>query len=452
MFNSVLRLKTAGLLLAIAGVFAARTAVATDTLVVGTGSGDPGTTVTIPVTGTNDDDLHAYSLAVTYPVGEGIDCTAVTLTGTVVTTALGATPPDYFSTVINPATGVVITGVILEFTPIPGSVPVIPASPTTAQTFANLVFDIDSEALPGTHVVSLINGIGSPPINNTFSSAGVSVLPALTGGNITINNEYRMYFNNLTLGPGGSGQVIINVDHPEALQGYQVGIIYNSAQITVNGFPSGSAQWWQGLLVDLLMTPTPSGPDIEVFTTSVIPSLSLGMGWVGVGAVFDFVPPFAGQMLPPGNGHSILRVPVTVNGSLPIGTCPMFQLASGFGSPTPLDNLCIISGGQGVIPFLDSGIVCVGNPPPFRRGDTNSDTALNIADAIYLVQYIFVGGTQPSCFDAADSNDDSTVNVADVIYILNGQFSGGAPPPAPFPSCGNDPTADALGCGFYPTC
>ena len=41
------------------------------------------------------------------------------------------------------------------------------------------------------------------------------------------------------------------------------------------------------------------------------------------------------------------------------------------------------------------------------------------------------------------------VNITDAIYTYNFLFLGGPAPPAPYPSCGADPTADDLTCLEY---
>jgi len=43
-------------------------------------------------------------------------------------------------------------------------------------------------------------------------------------------------------------------------------------------------------------------------------------------------------------------------------------------------------------------------------------------------------------------NDNGAVNIADVISLLSYLFSGGAPPPIPFLFPSVDPTADLLPC------
>ena len=53
---------------------------------------------------------------------------------------------------------------------------------------------------------------------------------------------------------------------------------------------------------------------------------------------------------------------------------------------------------------------------------------------------------------AADANDTGRVDLSDAVFILNYLFVGGAVPPAPFRQCGLDPTPDELGCAVYPSC
>ena len=38
------------------------------------------------------------------------------------------------------------------------------------------------------------------------------------------------------------------------------------------------------------------------------------------------------------------------------------------------------------------------------------------------------------------------------VVLLNFQFLGGVPPQSPFPSCGRDPSPDALDCRSFAAC
>lgn len=89
----------------------------------------------------------------------------------------------------------------------------------------------------------------------------------------------------------------------------------------------------------------------------------------------------------------------------------------------------------------------MGADSPFRRGDINDDTAVDISDPIVLLAYLFNGGEEPGCMDSADTNDDGQINVGDAISVLGYIFGDGLAPPAPGPLlCGPDLTDDTLGC------
>jgi 3',5'-cyclic AMP phosphodiesterase CpdA len=66
--------------------------------------------------------------------------------------------------------------------------------------------------------------------------------------------------------------------------------------------------------------------------------------------------------------------------------------------------------------------------PDFICGDANGDAAVDIADAVYLIAYIFSGGPAPNPLAAGDANCDGEVDIADVVYLVNYIFSGGAAP------------------------
>jgi hypothetical protein len=78
----------------------------------------------------------------------------------------------------------------------------------------------------------------------------------------------------------------------------------------------------------------------------------------------------------------------------------------------------------------------------FTRGDSNDDGRINVADAVFILVYIFRSGTAPGCLDTADTNDDGALNIADAVSILDHLFLNRQPLPAPYPGCGNDPTGD----------
>jgi len=80
----------------------------------------------------------------------------------------------------------------------------------------------------------------------------------------------------------------------------------------------------------------------------------------------------------------------------------------------------------------------------FQRGDCNSDDKVDLADAATTIASQF-SGLPILCADACDSNDDGVINLADAVFGMNWLFKFGPTPPDPGPfSDGPDPTADQL--------
>jgi PKD repeat protein len=106
-------------------------------------------------------------------------------------------------------------------------------------------------------------------------------------------------------------------------------------------------------------------------------------------------------------------------------------------------------GGADQLQIIDAIIV---NPslPGFLRGDANQDGAVDIADAVAILGYLFSGAGDGGCLSSIDSNDDASTDVADAVTVLVHLFSGGGPLPAPFPGCGVDPSPDSLDCSNQP--
>jgi hypothetical protein len=92
------------------------------------------------------------------------------------------------------------------------------------------------------------------------------------------------------------------------------------------------------------------------------------------------------------------------------------------------------------------------SPVTFERGDSNGDGDMDLNDAVFTLNHLFLGGPNPDCADAADTDDSGILEISDPIYTLIHIFFQGSPPPAPGDSCGPDPTIDDLTCGAYAAC
>ena len=68
---------------------------------------------------------------------------------------------------------------------------------------------------------------------------------------------------------------------------------------------------------------------------------------------------------------------------------------------------------------------------PFLCGDANREGMINLADGVYIINYVFKGGPPPYPLEVADVNTDGGVNLADAVYMINYIFKGGAAPACP---------------------
>jgi len=62
------------------------------------------------------------------------------------------------------------------------------------------------------------------------------------------------------------------------------------------------------------------------------------------------------------------------------------------------------------------------------QGDANGDGEIDIADVLYLINYLFLEGSAPDPMGTGDANCDQAVDVADVMYLINYLFIEGSPP------------------------
>ncbi|MEM7164065.1 MAG: dockerin type I repeat-containing protein [Planctomycetota bacterium] len=107
--------------------------------------------------------------------------------------------------------------------------------------------------------------------------------------------------------------------------------------------------------------------------------------------------------------------------------------------------VALTSAGAIVTHEIDICFVPVTN---FLRGDCNNDGAINITDAVWFIDHYLALppiGPEGPCPAASDVNNDTLIDIADLSYLLGYLFALGPPPSAPFPACGNDPTADCDG-------
>jgi hypothetical protein len=95
--------------------------------------------------------------------------------------------------------------------------------------------------------------------------------------------------------------------------------------------------------------------------------------------------------------------------------------------------------GDGLVDGDDPDCGCIPiDLPPITIGDPNGDGAINIADAINMLGYLFSGAAL-NCVAAMDVNGDNLADISDAIYELAFLFSLG-PGPVGGPACTPDST------------
>ncbi len=63
-----------------------------------------------------------------------------------------------------------------------------------------------------------------------------------------------------------------------------------------------------------------------------------------------------------------------------------------------------------------------------KAGDANTDGKVSVSDVVYLINFLFKGGTAPQAFWNGEANGDGKISVSDVVYLINFLFKGGSGP------------------------
>ena len=64
-------------------------------------------------------------------------------------------------------------------------------------------------------------------------------------------------------------------------------------------------------------------------------------------------------------------------------------------------------------------------------GDADDDGTINLLDIIYLINFLYKGGTEPVSTWAADVDGSGTINILDCTYLINYLYKSGLPPDCP---------------------
>ena len=220
-----------------------------------------------------------------------------------------------------------------------------------------------------------------------------------------------------TLLPGETLVSSVILDHDLDANGWALSICHDPAVLAVQFF---------GLGTEALSVNGGSPPDF-------VGTESTDEGW----ALQVVISNFGAAVLPPGS-HELAVAHYTSVAPGVSNLCPCTLSV-----PAPPATVIVYSGAS-LVPAAVCEDVIVPVGPYFVRGDANVDGAVDLGDAVEILNTLFGGGGLAPCLEAADVNADALVDIADPIALLAYLFSGGIAPSAPFPECGADDTVDCV--------
>jgi hypothetical protein len=351
-------------------------------------------------------------------------------------------------------------GVVLDFQPpfdgqtIPEGVGVHLASFHYSCDNENFFVDDGSTPPPAaeTSPLTLVDGLlGDPLLNNVLVVAGLSVVPELQNGTFTctpvgVPAEDTILWMETQFDEGAGnyayhGQTgdlcFFYKDDDDYIQGFTFTVCYD-CNLTIH-----EDSWeFNGSILDQV--------GIEYLAVQVDDDCSDGeTGELIVALLLDALPPFDGQTLPQttdlNEGRLLVgKMRVTVdddaecNEDQPIYWC---NDINGNGDVFLYNNVVIDYESIQIYERNDTSVYVVPEEI-FQRGDCNSDDKVDLADSATMLANQF-SGLAILCPDACDANDDGVLNMADSVFLLNWLFKFGEIPPAPGPyDDGPDATDD----------
>lgn len=412
------------------------------TLTAGSASGMVGSNVTAAITldNTTTDNVQGWSFGVCH------DSAAVTLvsavSGSTASTSNGGAMPSFEAINTAPAGGAGYTcGVVIDFFGVNS------LAPGSGFELTVGMYTLDAEAMSP---LSLCNTLGNPLVETLVVVNGGSVVPTQNAGTLEgqaappLAISYDAGDATARFNAGGSvspGTVVISMTSAQA---------GDPTQAEVQGFSFGLLDGSAVDLVDINLTGTVTaatngntGPDF--FASSTAPAGGDG-GTVGV--VVSLSPPF--DVIAPGTDLAIVRFVYEASATALDGDMVNLTFTGGLGNPAVA--LVAVVDGNTVVPTTTGGVVTLEEvvDVAYLRGDANADGDIDIADGIWILNFLWQGGPASPCAAAQDANGDGMGDTSDAMYIIFYQLLDGPAPVGNFPNCD---FADVADCAMStPTC
>lgn len=280
-----------------------------------------------------------------------------------------------------------------------------------------------------------------------------------------VDTELLLSYNAPTeaaLGIGGNGGDVLLGDSPHvSTQGFSLGFSYDCAQVAANATFDIAGTILEAIGAEFIGVQA-DNDDGDGDGCSLV-----------LAVLVDALPPFDGAVIPGlGAPQAMGRLSVRVLGDVACGAEVTIVGEDGVNGngKVPVRNLISVDNLPYRATVRPIALTTV-QTAVFFRGDCNFTgrngglDPVEIADAAAVISFLFqksIFKFHPPCLDACDANDDGRIDLADAIGVLNYLFVPGANfPPAPGPGFdsdinptdpGADPTEDPLDCAGGTAC
>ncbi|MEM7168221.1 MAG: hypothetical protein AAF581_22430 [Planctomycetota bacterium] len=282
----------------------------------------------------------------------------------------------------------------------------------------------------GTSNATFCDVLGTPEVETLIVVAGGSQIPTQNAGTIegvnapSIVVDFTAGDATVTFGssniPGTVNVTMENLN--DAVQGYSFGLTHDEAKLTIT---------------DINMTGTVgetsnggAGPDF--FAPTLAP---IGGGGATLGVVISLSPPF--EDIPTGTAQSIANFVYEAGPSANNGDTVAIDFSGTLGDPAVA--LVAVVDGNTVDPGTTGGTVTLEESMmvtrSFVRGDANADGTVNIADGVWIINFLWLQGPASPCEEAGNANGQGNVDTSDAMYIFMWRLLDGPAPTGAFPNC-----------------
>jgi hypothetical protein len=250
--------------------------------------------------------------------------------------------------------------------------------------------------------------------------------------------------------PGTTVRVPVYVSNSIAVEALQLVVAYDPALFQplpshAAGLRANPSPSFEGTIYEELYSRDPQ--DLSSFFNMVEVGVEPGVFTVGI--IGHLV--FEGYEIPPGDETLVAWIHGTIPADAPVGAEVTLDLVndpiSWFGMRSEFTHRGEARYVSSVPQLIDAVLQIVPDVAFFVRGDANTDFKVDVSDAIFTLEYLFLAGPAPQCSDAADADDSGSIVISDAVVILNHLFAGSSIRISdPYPLLGADPTPDdALG-------